>query len=48
MFNAIFNFILESFEILYDIAFAIFEFVKWLISNVGAILSDIMSGCGGL
>lgn len=47
MFNAIFNFILESFEILYNIAFALFDFVKWVIANVGAILSDLMNGCGG-
>lgn len=47
MFNAIFNFILDSMELLYDIAFALFDFVKWLVTNIGAILSDIMNGCGG-
>lgn len=47
MFNSIFNFILESLETLYDVAFALFDFAKWLIVNIGAILTDIMNGCGG-
>lgn len=47
MFNAIFNFILESMEILYNLAFALFDFFKWIIVNLGEILNDIMTGCGG-